>query len=154
MLRSMSLCISPGLLLPDPLTHPEDMPIGMTHVHFAYSPRHVGWRPRDVQTLIDASLVDVIDIVDPDRHPYALVAALISVRAKRHPGFAFAAPTLSSLTEKYFAMATADATKRWRTSPIPSFRPSQLLKPIEALLYVGNVQNRCQSYRIHRGKSP
>jgi hypothetical protein len=125
------------------------MAIGMPHMHFAYSPRHVGWRPCDIQTLIDASLVNGIDVVDPNRHPYTLVSTLIAVRAKRHPRVAFAAPALSSLTQEYFAMATADAAKRWRISPIPSLGPSQFLEPFETLLYVGNVQNGCQSYCIH-----
>src|SRR3954471_9910416 len=126
------------------------MPIRVTHVHLANSPRHIRRGPRNLQCLRDTSLVGGIDIVDPDRHPDPLVAALIAARAKGHPGIAFAASALRTFTKKYFAITGADATKRWRISPVPCLGPSQLLEPIEALLYVGDVQNRCQSFCFHR----
>src|SRR5262249_9041070 len=47
-------------------------------------------------------------------------------------------------------IACADATEPGRTAPLPSLRPSELLEPSKALLYVGNVQNGCHLFHVHR----
>jgi hypothetical protein len=35
----------------------------MPHMHLAHVPGHVGWRPRDVEALLDASCVNSIDVI-------------------------------------------------------------------------------------------
>jgi hypothetical protein len=98
--------------------------------------------------------VNGIDIFDPDRHPYSLVAALIAVRAKCHWGFTFATPALTAFAKEDLAVSAANATKRRRIPPIPCFGPSQLLEPIETLLYVGNIQNGCEPFCIQSVNPP
>ena len=45
----------------------EDMPIRVTHVHLAYAPRHVGWRPDLFESLREAVLIDRLDVINEDR---------------------------------------------------------------------------------------
>src|SRR6266850_1860500 len=66
------------------LADPEDVPIGMPHVHLARVPRMVRWRPGDFDALREAVLMDRVDVVDPDRHPDAFVSRLVAVLAERH----------------------------------------------------------------------
>src|SRR6266853_552578 len=143
-----------GLLFTISLAHSEDMSIGVPHMHFPHAPWHVGWRPCDVEALIQTSLMNRIDIIHTHRHPNAFVTDLIATRTERHPGTAFAASALPALAQKYFALAGANAAKCWGTSPVPALGPSQLFEPFEALLDIGNVQYRCQSLRIHFVDSP
>src|SRR5437870_11422276 len=56
------------LLFLSPLTDSEDVAIRVTHVHLPDTPRLVGRRPGDLETLLPAMLVDRIDVVDPNRH--------------------------------------------------------------------------------------
>src|SRR6266540_2003165 len=62
-----------GLVLLGLATDPEDVAVGMAHVHLADAPRHVGRRPGDVETLLEAVPMDGVDVVHPDRHPGTLV---------------------------------------------------------------------------------
>ena len=55
-------------------TDPEHAAIGMTKVHLADVPRHIGGRKCDLQPGSDALLVHLIHIVHLDRHPDTLVA--------------------------------------------------------------------------------
>src|SRR5262249_25508623 len=65
----------PGDLLPFlvRLTDPEDVAIGVAQVHLPDTPRLVGRRHGDLESLLQAIPVDRIDVVDPDRHPDAFV---------------------------------------------------------------------------------
>ena len=56
--------------------------VGMPHMHLAHAPRHVGRRPCDFDSLLQAVAMDAVDIVDPDRHPHALVPRLIAARTE------------------------------------------------------------------------
>src|SRR5262249_22962493 len=126
------------------------MPVRMPYMHLADTPCHVGRRPGDLQALLKAALVDSVDVVHPDRHPHALVTGFVAFRAERHPDGASAATALTVLAQKDLTIACADATEPGRTAPLPSLRPSELLEPSKALLYVGNVQNGCHLFHVHR----
>ena len=51
--------------LPESFAHPEHVPIGVPHMHFAHSPWHIGWRPDDLDPLRNAVPVKFIHIVQP-----------------------------------------------------------------------------------------
>lgn len=51
----------------DSLADPEHVAVGMTDVHLADVPRHVGRRPRHLESAIDASPVNLIYVHDPVR---------------------------------------------------------------------------------------
>jgi hypothetical protein len=72
----------------------EDVPIGMPHVYFANTPRHVGRWPGNFQSLFEAMLVDNIDAVYPDRHPHAFVVRVLAIRTKGPLQSALAATAL------------------------------------------------------------
>src|SRR5262245_45615103 len=71
-------------LVPKPPADAEDVPVRVANVHLANAPRHVGRRPRDVKTLLEAALVNGVNVVHPDRHPCALVRGIVAFRAERH----------------------------------------------------------------------
>ena len=73
------------------------MPIRMAHVHFARIPWHVCRRPGHVDALFQATLVDGINIVDPDRHPDASFGGVDGVRAEGRQVSGGAAATLAML---------------------------------------------------------
>ena len=138
----------PWLLLPfESLADAEDMSVRMADVHLADAPRLVGRRPGDLQPLLHTVLVDFVDILDPDRHPHAFVLRL-GIPARRRE-YALSPASLSVQTEKDLAIAGADAAERRRLAPVPPFLPAEALKPGEALLNVGNVQDRGHSFRDH-----
>ncbi len=92
-------------------------------------------------------LVDGIDVVDPDRHPDALVRPVVESmrRCKR----ALAASALAVLAQEDLALAGADAPKRGRTTPVPALLPAKLFKPGETLHNIWNVENRNQAFNLH-----
>ena len=55
----------------------------MSKVHLADIPRQIGGRKCDLQSGGDAMLVHLVHVVNPDRHPDALVALFVSVLLKR-----------------------------------------------------------------------
>ncbi len=58
------------------LADSEDVTVRVAYMHLADTPRLVGGRPGDLDTLFKTVLVDGIDVVDPDRHPDAMVLAV------------------------------------------------------------------------------
>src|SRR4051794_22689181 len=112
------------------------MSVGMADVHLAHAPRFVGRRPGDLDSLFDAVAMDGIDVVDPDRHPDALV--LVIVHSERRGNVALAATALAVLTEENLAVAGKDPAERRRTAPIPTLLPPEPLEPFEALDDVGD----------------
>src|SRR5262245_13509409 len=89
----------------------EDMPVRMPHVHLTNVPFHVRRRPGDVETLIQATLVNGVYIVHPSRHPYAFVGAFVAGRTKRHRVIARAPTTLAAFTQKDLTLTGADSSK-------------------------------------------
>ena len=73
---------------------PEHVAIRMAKVHPAGVPRHIGGRKCDLQPGGDAVLMHLVHVVDPDRHPDALVALFVSVLLKRGDARAAAAASL------------------------------------------------------------
>src|SRR5262249_24726455 len=95
----------------NPLADSEDMPVRVPHVHLPNIPCHVGRRPSDLESLLNAALVDGVNIVYPDLHPYAFVGRFIAFRAERHLDRALPTTTLTVLAQKDLAIAGTDATK-------------------------------------------
>src|SRR5262249_37241791 len=127
----------------------EHMGGRVPHVQLANIPRHVRRRPSDLKTLLKAALVDSINVLHPNRHPHALVGGIVAFGAKRHLEGALASTALGVLAQEDLAVARANAPNRGGTAPVPPLLPSELLEPSEALLDVRDVQNRCQSFRVH-----
>src|SRR5438132_8935638 len=113
------------LRLPNSPADSEDVPVWVPHVHLANMPRHVGGRPGDFKTLLEAALVDGVHIVHPDGHPHALVGSVIPLRTERHLDSALAPATLGVLAQENLACAGADARKRGGTAPVPGFLPAE-----------------------------
>jgi len=110
-------------------TDPEHVAIGMAKVNLANVPRHIGGRKCDLQPGGDTMLVHLVHVVHPDRHPDALVALFVSVLLKRGGVRATAAASLRPLTQKDANFLTrSNRAKRRRSSPVPRFLPSPLLK--------------------------
>src|SRR5688572_17557761 len=136
-------------LLANPLADSEDMTIRMPHMHFANVPGHVGWRPGDVQTLVEATLVNDVHIFHPDGHPSSLVSRFVAIRTKRPAVRSLTSAALTALAQEDFAVPGAHASERGRAAPVPGFRPSELFKPRETLLNVRDIQNWRQTLGIH-----
>ena len=51
----------------------ENMPIRVANVHFAYVTWHVGRRPGDFEPLLQAVLINGLNVIHKDAHPSALV---------------------------------------------------------------------------------
>lgn len=126
----------------------------MAKVHLAHVPRHIGRGKCDLQTGGDALLMHFVDIVDPDRHPHALVALFISVLLKRSGVRAAAAASLRPLAKEDASfLPRPNRAKCWRRSLVPQFLPPPLLKPRERAAEVGHVQYRSQRFGFHnRGR--
>jgi hypothetical protein len=122
----------------------------MADVHLANTPRHVARRPGYFNTMFQATLVHGIHIVDPDRHPHALIADFAPV-AERRCVRTLAAPALRALAQEDFAVVCAHRSKRRRSAQLESFPPAELLKPLEALPDIGDIQNRREVLRVHIG---
>src|SRR5438309_7956838 len=110
----------------------EYMSVRMAHMHFAHAPGHVAWREHDLDALLDAVSMHRIHIVDPDRHPYALIGGFAVRRvAERRRVAALAASALRALAQENFAGARTHAAEGRRVAPVPAFLPAQLLEPGE-----------------------
>ena len=122
----------------------------MPQVHLANVPRHIRRRKCDLQPGGDATLVHLVHVVDPDRHPDALVALFVSLLLKRGGVCDAPAAALRPLTKKdaHF-LPRSHRAKRRRRSPVPQFLPSPLLKPCERADDVGHVQYRSQTFGFH-----
>jgi hypothetical protein len=79
------------------------MPIRVPNMHLANTPRHVGRRESDIQPSGDTLSMDLVNIIHPDRHPYALVGLLISIWPKRRGIRPLAAAPLAPQAKKYLA---------------------------------------------------
>src|SRR5215813_11767925 len=121
----------------------------MPHVHLANIPLHICWRPRDVEPLVQATPIDGVHIVHPDRHPYTLVRTFVAGRTESHRASALAPTALSSLAKKDLAFTGADSSECRRRAPVPCFLPPELFEPGETLLNVRDVQDRRQPFCIH-----
>src|SRR6185436_18284914 len=117
------------------------MSVRMPDVHLADVPGHVRGGPGDLDLLCFAVALDRVDVVDPDRHPDALVAALVALGAEGHQRLALAPPALPVLAEEDLAGAGADGAEGRRIAPVPGLLPAELLEPGEALADVRHVQN-------------
>ena len=98
-------------------------------VHLANVPRHVRRRPRDLKTLLKATPVDGVDVVDPDRHPRSLVSSIVTFWPDRLLESALAPTALGVLTQEDLALARANAPKVGGSAPIPRLLPPELLEP-------------------------
>src|SRR5262245_24395262 len=114
----------------------------MTHVHLAHAPWHVGRRPGDVEALVETMLVDGVDVIDPDRHPGALVGRRVAVGPEGRLHATVAPAALRALAQEDLALAGADGPEGGRISPVPALPPAELLEPGKALPDVRDVQDR------------
>lgn len=123
------------------------MAVGMHKVAFPNAPGFIGWRPGHDQALLQRELISRIDVRrrrDPPTHPNS--ARIIVSHVPRQ---GTAAGSLSVLAEEYLAFSAANAAESRRITPVPAFFPAQFLKPGEALLDVGDVENWSQSFDVH-----
>src|SRR5262245_34983688 len=127
----------------------EDVAVRMADVHLPHAPWLVGRRPGHLEALREAPLVDGVHVVHPDRHPAALVRGIVAVGSSR---FRERAPPPASLrvqAEEDLEPSGADAAESRRVAPVPPLLPAELLEPHEALLDVGDVQDRSQALCEH-----
>src|SRR5215467_2163158 len=96
----------------------KHMPIRVPQMHLAHIPRHVCRRKRDVQFGRYTLLVDGIHILDPHRHPSALVRRLVALQSERGHVRSPPATSLPSLAKKNLAVARAHRSKAGRRSPV------------------------------------
>ncbi len=134
-----------------PFTHAKDVTIRMTHVHLPNAPRHVCGRPRHVETLLQTSAMDGVDIIHPYRHPDPLVAGFVAVGTEGRPTAAMASAALSPFAQEDLARAGANAAECGRTTPVPPLLPAEFFEPPKAIGKVRNVQDRRHSVREHFG---
>src|SRR5438093_8512259 len=90
----------------------EHVPVRMPDMHLPHIPGHVGWRPCHLESLFDTTPIDGIDVVDPDRHPHALVSRVVTVRSERFVERASTPPALGVLTQENLALAGTDTAER------------------------------------------
>src|SRR2546423_5938950 len=119
------------------LADPEDVPVGVAHVHLAQVPGHVGRRTGDFETLLQAAAVDGCDVIDKDAHPRSVLAPA----------------ALTVLTEKDLVAPGGDGAEVGRIAPIPRLAPPELLEPREALLDVGDVEDGRDVDGAHGGQA-
>ena len=70
------------VLVLESLTDPEHMSIRMTHVHLSDTPGHIGGWPRNLETLLEAVLMNSVNIFHPDRHPDAPITLFLAMASK------------------------------------------------------------------------
>src|SRR5579859_4750983 len=112
----------------------EHVSVGVADVEFADAPSLVCRGVGDVEAVGDAAFVDGVDVVHPDRHPYAFVGGLVAVGAKSRVVGAFAAAALAVAAEEDLAAAGLDRTEarcvvRGVRFPFESLVPAELLEP-------------------------
>src|SRR5262245_6523892 len=105
----------------------EDVSVRMSNVHLANIPGHVGRRPRNLQALFETPLVNGVDVVDPDRHPDALISRVIAAWTERHLNSTSASAALGIQAEKDLTLARTHAAERGRISPVPTLLPAEFL---------------------------
>jgi hypothetical protein len=130
------------------------MAVGVSHVHLANIPRHVGRRPDDFQILLHAMPMYGVDVFDPDRHPHTRIRRVGAIESDNRRKWALASAALTVVAEKNLAMAGKYTAKRWRLTPFPTLLPSKLLEPGKALLHVRDIQDRCEPFRVHARHPP
>ena len=132
-----------------PLANPKNVPVRMTHMHFADMPRHASRWECHVQLSSHASSVDLVNIVHPHRHPHTLVCRLVSAWPECVSVRPFAAAALTTLAKEDLAFAGTDRPETGRRTPLPALSPAQLLKPRETRGDVGYVQYWGNVLSIH-----
>src|SRR5919109_4976008 len=105
------------------------MAVWMSHMHFAHAPWHVRGRPGHLDALLDALVINRIDVLDPPAHPAALVLRLVFERRECARVLPFSASALAAATHKDLARAGADGAESSRVAPAPQLRPAQLREP-------------------------
>jgi len=128
------------------------VPVRVPHVHLSDVPRHVSRWESDVQPGGHTVSVNLVNIVDPHRHPHALVGRFISVGFERRNVRTPASASLRPLAKKERAFARPDCPESRRRSLVPALPPAQLLEPCKARGDVGYVQDRGDVFRIHAGE--
>ena len=118
-------------------------------MHLPHAPGHVRGRKGHVQSLSDADLVHFIDVIDPKRHPRALVSGFVIIDLERRLVAALPTATLRTLTKENLDFARADCSKRGRRSPVPKFFPAPLREPGETPADVGYVQDWRHAFGVH-----
>src|SRR5207237_6689746 len=101
------------------LRNAEYMSVGMAVMQFTNVPRHVSRWPGDFYCLVQALLVNRVDIFHPDRHPHASVCCLLAVRAESSFQGTLASAALAVFTKKDFAIARIDPAEGRRLAPVP-----------------------------------
>src|SRR4030095_14976334 len=86
-----------SLFILNPLGDSEHMPVWVPHMHLANIPRHVGRRPSDLESVLNAAFVNGVNIADPNRHPHPLVGRFVAFRTERHLDRTPATTTLTVL---------------------------------------------------------
>jgi hypothetical protein len=128
------------------------VPIRVAEVELADVPRLVGRRVGDLQAFGDRALVRGVDVVDPDRHPRALVGLLPGVGAGRR-GLAAAAAALPVAAQEDLEVAGDDRAEvdraGVRAAPLEPRLPAQLAEPGDAGLDVRHVEDRDDLLDLH-----
>lgn len=83
----------------------------------------------DLKAFGDAALVDGVDVVDPDRHPGALVGGLVAVGAERPLVGAAAAAALAVAAQEDLAAGRLDHPNPGASSEGSAFHSNPLRQP-------------------------
>src|SRR4029078_7207805 len=97
--------------------------------------------------VLDAVLVDGVDIVHPDRHPDAFRGFFPEALWVLMIGFP--ATTLAVSAEKNFCLVGDHRTEAGRVAPFEASLPAPFLEPLNALSKVRDVENRCHCVCEH-----
>jgi len=127
----------------------EDVAVGMADVHLTDIPRHVGWRKGHLETRGQAVLVNPVDILNPNAHPHAFVAGLVTIGSKSRPIGSLPTATLRSLAEKYFKWAGTDGAESGWVAPVPAFLPTEFFEPSKARVDIADTENGSDMFGVH-----
>ena len=119
----------------------------MADVELADLPWFIGGRHRYLDIVVEAVLMDGVDVVYPEGHPHAFV---VVVGGEGFGVSSFAAAALTIVTEEDLDLAAADRSESGRLAPIPKLLPSKPLEPGDAFGEVRDVQYRRYSMCDHR----
>lgn len=136
--------------VPQSLTNPKNVAVGVAEVHFADVPGHVGWGIGHFDLVGEAVLMDSVDVINPDRHPNPFISCLASLLAEGGLVRPFAATSLSSQTEENLEVAVTNAAERGGMAPLKPLLPTEPCEPIEALPHIRNIQDRRHMSDLHR----
>src|SRR5579863_6947826 len=106
------------------LADAEDVAIGMSEVHFADVPGHVGGREGDVDTGRDTVVVNCVDVMDPDREPYAFVGGFVAVWPEGGFICTSTPAALGAKTQEDLTFSGTYRTESGGRSPVPKFFPA------------------------------